>query len=78
VSNTLTFAVVDTSRIVTSFNELWSHNVANTVIMLPTVYTVVTIFYSSYYVFVCTLKYLSNFKPYFTPHRQLVEIFYDC
>jgi len=33
----LTFVMLDTSRIVTSFNALWSHNVAKTVIMLPTV-----------------------------------------
>ena len=36
-SRVLTFGMLDTSRIVTPFNALWSHNVAKTVIMLPAV-----------------------------------------
>ena len=37
VSHSLTFVMLDTSRIVTPFNALWSHSVTKTVIMLPTV-----------------------------------------
>ena len=37
VSHVLTFVMLDTYRIVTPFNALLSHNVAKTVIMLPTV-----------------------------------------
>jgi hypothetical protein len=56
VGHVLTFGMLDTSRIVTPFNALWSHSVAKTVIMLRTVQTVVTIFCSSYYLFICPFK----------------------
>ena len=39
VSHVLTIGMLDTSRIVTQFNALWSHNFAKTVNMQPRVHT---------------------------------------
>jgi polyferredoxin len=40
-----------------------------TLILLPLLWTVVTVFCSSYYVSECPLRQLLCFRPYITPHR---------
>ena len=72
------FVMLDTSQIVTTFNPLWSHIVANNC-------DIAAYILHSYYEIVLQLllicistKTSVNFSPHITEHRQSVDILYDC
>ena len=72
VNHVLTFGMLDTSRIVTPFNALWSHNVAKIVIMLPTFHTLQSTLYTLH-----TTVHTLQSTPY-TLHSQATQSTLYC
>jgi len=71
------FVMLDTSQIVTPFNPLPSHRVAHScdhaTFKLHCCYEIL----QHFYVAVCPLRHMLNFRPYITQHHS-VEILYSC
>ena len=72
----LIFGMLESSQIVTSFSPRWSHNVAHNCDRA----TLNANWWcsSNYYLSVCPIRHLLNFRPNITPLRKPAKIFYDC